>query len=216
MSTGYVIPVDPNQLANRFSSSDSECELDSLDGDEIDNIPDDEGFAAYVPEEDFESKVAPLLDRIPQREADLIYLYFIQRKKQAEIAQIFEVTQAAISYRLDRGLQRIKFLLSIPQVTEEEIRRDLAPVFEDIDVNILVGMWETTCQSVVAERLDLTQGRVRHRFFNAVKALEKLAEQDDQFAPYQKIFTAISSKNFNILREVKLPQWSDRGGDKCF
>lgn len=216
MPTGYVIPVDPNQLANRFSSPDSEYEFDSLDGEDIENIPDDEGYASYVPEEDFESKVAPLLDRIPQREADLIYLYFIQRKKQAEIAQIFEVTQAAISYRLDRGLQRIKFLLSIPQVTEEEIRRDLAPVFEDIDVNILVGMWETTCQSVVAERLDLTQGRVRHRFFNAVKALEKLAEQDEVFKNYAKIFTSISNKKFNILREVKLPQWADRGGDKCF
>jgi DNA-directed RNA polymerase specialized sigma24 family protein len=216
MPTGYVIPVDPNQLANRFSSPENEYELDSLDGEDIENIPDDEGYASYVPEEDFESKVAPLLDRIPQREADLIYLYFIQRKKQAEIAQIFEVTQAAISYRLDRGLQRIKFLLSIPQVTEEEIRRDLAPVFEEIDVNILVGMWETTCQSVVAERLDLTQGRVRHRFFNAVKALEKLAEQDEVFKTYAKIFTSISNKRFNILREVKLPQWADRGGDKCF
>jgi len=216
MSSGYVIPVDPSQLANRFSSPDSEVDLDGdrLD-EEIENVADDEGFASLLPEENLEALILPLLDRIPKREADLIYLYFIQRKKQAEIAQIFEVTQAAISYRLDRGIQRIRFLTQIPSVTEEEIRRDLTPVFEPIDVDILVGMWETTCQSEVASMLGLTQGRVRHRFFNAVEALKQLSAGDEVFSPYQKIFTAISSKKFNILREVRLPQWANRGGDKC-
>jgi DNA-directed RNA polymerase specialized sigma24 family protein len=167
---------------------------------------------------DYESKIAPLLERIPEREADLIYLYFIQRKRQADIAIIFGVTQAAISYRLDRGIQRIKFLLSIPQVSEEDLRRDLPGVFpQSIDVDILVGMWETTCQSEVASRLELTQGRVRHRFFKAVKTLEKASDEVDGevYEPYHKIFSAIASKRFNILREVKLPQWADRGGDEC-
>ncbi len=84
-----------------------------------------------------------------------------------------------------------------------------------IDVSILVGMWQTTCQSEVASLLGLTQGRVRHRFFKAVRALTKFAEDNSKLEPYAKIFTAISDKNFNVLREVKLPQWSDRGGDEC-
>lgn len=212
MSNGYVIPVDPSQIAARFSSPDD----DTADLEEAENVADDEGVAAFMSEMDYETRIAPLLDRIPKREADLIYLYFIQKKKQADIAEIFEVTQAAISYRLDRGLQRIKFLLSIPQVTEEELRRDLARKFEEIDVNILIGMWKTTCQSEVANQLKLTQGRVRHRFFNAVKALDKHANDDETFKPYHKIFVSIASKKFNILREVKLPQWAGRGGDKCF
>ena len=144
-------------------------------------------------------------------------MYFKYGKRQADIATIFGVTQAAISYRLDRGIKRIKFLLSIPQVTEEDLRRDLPGVFPSkIDVDILVGMWETTCQSEVANRLKLTQGRVRHRFFKAVKVLEEAARYDQVFLPYYQIYSAISGKKFNILREVKLPQWSDRGGDSCF
>ncbi len=219
MSNGYVIPVDPNQLASRFPSPEEQ--LDSFEDEdpertEMEQVPDDDGFAALMANEDYESRIAPLLDRIPKREADLIYLYFIQRKRQADIAEIFEVTQAAISYRLDRGLQRIKFLLSIPQVTEEDLRRDLALKFEQIDVDILVGMWETTCQSEVAAKLDLTQGRVRHRFFNAVKALERFSIDSEIYKPYHKIFVSIASKKFNILREVKLPQWAGRGGDKVF
>ena len=97
------------------------------------------------------------------------------------------------------------------------MREDLPKVpFKEIDVNILIGMWETTCQSEVANRLGLTQGRVRHRFFKAVKVLETAAQRDAKFSPYLKIFSAISAKKFNILREVKLPQWQSRGVDRCF
>jgi hypothetical protein len=160
-------------------------------------------------------KLAILLDRIPQREADLLYLYFIENKRQQDIATIFDVTQAAVSYRLDRGLKRIKFLLDLPSVTTDEMERDLPKVpFRDIDVNILVGMWQTTCQSEVAKQLGLTQGRVRHRFFKAVQVLEEASSKNDLFQPYSKIFSAISKKKFNILREVKLPQWASRGGDR--
>lgn len=204
-ASGYVIPMDPAQLANRLVAPSP--------------YQDDEGdpsLESFFGDTDYESRIAPLLDRIPQREADLIYLYFIKRKRQADIAAIFEVTQAAISYRLDRGIKRIKFLLSVPQITGEEIKRDLTGALQDIDVEILVGMWETTCQSEVANRLNLTQGRVRHRFFRAVKTLEGLAAQNALYIPYQKFFCRIADKGFNLLREVKLPQWQGRGIDKCF
>lgn len=206
-ANGYVIPIDPAELANRFSSPEE------LDDDE--RAAEEEEVETFLVGADYESRIRPLLDRIPQREADLIYLYYIQKKRQADIAEIFGVTQAAISYRLDRGLQRIKFLLSIPQVTEDELRGDLADIFLAIDVDILVGMWQTTCQSEVATQLGLTQGRVRHRFFKSVSLLKDAAEKDEKYDPYHRIFSAISSKKFNILREVKLPQWANRGGDEC-
>ena len=204
MSSGYVIPVDPANLANRLIAPEP---FDP-------NAEEEPEVESWLTPENFE-KVAMLLDRIPKREADLLYLYFIEKKRQADIAAIFDVTQAAVSYRLDRGLKRIKFLLDLPNITQEGMREDLPKVpFKDIDVNILVGMWETTCQSEVANRLGLTQGRVRHRFFKAVEVLEGAATREKTFKPYFKVFKAISAKKFNILREVKLPQWANRGGDR--
>lgn len=221
MSQGYVIPVNPNELANRFSYTPGEPdEEDFLEGESDSEYEEIEKLSTedldLFTGNDYETLIKPLLDRIPEREADLITLYFLHKKRQADIAVIFGVTQAAISYRLDRGIQRIKFLLSIPQVTEEELRRDLPFVFpKPVDVDILVGMWETTCQSEVAKSLGRTQGQVRHRFFKAVKTLEAAAAKDPVFEPYCRVFSAIASKKFNILREVRLPQWSDRGGDEC-
>lgn len=204
MSSGYVIPVDPSSLANRLVAPEP---FDPLAEEEVE-------AESFLTPENFD-KVNLLLDRIPKREADLLYLYFIEKKRQADIAAIFDVTQAAVSYRLDRGLKRIKFLLDLPNVTVEEMQEDLPKVpFKEIDVDILVGMWETTCQSEVANRLGLTQGRVRHRFFKAVEVLEDAAAREETFQPYHKVFSAISKKKFNILREVKLPQWANRGGDK--
>lgn len=207
MSNGYVIPVDPAELANRFAAPDVMLDEEAPE--------ESEDMSRLFESGDYEARIEPLLNRIPEREADLIYLYYVCKKRQADIAEIFDVTQAAISYRLDRGIQRIKFLLAIPTVTEDELRDDLDNVFEPIDVNILVGMWQTTCQSEVANMLKLTQGRVRHRFFKAVERLKTYAEMDEKYRPYEKIFSSISSKKFNILRAVSLPQWANRGVDRC-
>jgi len=245
MSTGYVIPVDPSELANRFAASHDPREDEAVELDEAANVS-DEDVADFFSGNDYESQIAPLLDRIPSKEADLIYLYFIQRKRQLDIATIFGITQAAVSYRLERGIKRIQFLLSIPQITEEELWADLPEVLPAsspcpkcvnkasepartssacpvcngtgtllIDVAILAGMWRSTCQSDVANTLGLTQGRVRHRFFKAVETLEVAAAKNEKYQPYHKIFSAISEgKMFNILREVKLPQWANRGTDE--
>lgn len=225
MSAGYVIPLDPAELASRFPAYDpiEDQEDPEDDAPEEERISIEEMRAYFADEDSFDNRVAPLLDRIPEREADLITMYFVHDKRQADIAVIFGVTQAAISYRLDRGIKRIKFLLSVPDVTEEDLRRDLPDIFpvkpnetRNIDVEILVSMWQTTCQSEVASRLELTQGRVRHRFFKAIKVLEEASEKDERFSPYFQFFAAIGKgKNFNVLREVQLPQWRDRGGDEC-
>lgn len=209
MSSGYVIPIDPAQIAQRFAAPDTLLQFfEEWDGQSLpDQLPDES--PTY-------EDIVPLLPRLPDREADLIELYFVNHKRQADIAIIFGITQAAVSYRLDRGIKRIRFLLSIPAVTEEQMREALPTVFEEqIDVDILVGMWKTTCQSEVATSLGLTQGRVRHRFFRAVNTLKVAADENPTLADYYSIFSAISSKKFNILREVKLPQWAGRGGDEC-
>lgn len=204
MSTGYLISVDPYEIANRFPDPSPFYEMENPDD------PADSDLASL----NYENEIEPILPKIPDREADLIEMYYRHKMRQASIAHYFGVTQAAVSYRLDRGIQRIKFLTSMPQLEEEIMRKDLLEVpLKNIDVDIMVGMWKTTCQSEVASRLNLTQGRVRHRFFGAVKALEKKAQEDNRFSEYSRVFSTISHKNFNVLRAVQLPQWSNRGGD---
>ena len=200
------------------------------------------------------SAIEKLLYRIPEREADLITLYHRDRMKQEQIAKIFGITQAAVSYRLHRGIRRIQFLRTIPELDKDMFELELGPKFSDQDLEILWRMYETTCQSEIAKQMGLTQGRVRHRFFRALNKIKNLIEDEarelrislqmeskkrnpdgsiaddavwwtpeaiqievdkavknSKYAKYWTVFYAISDKHFNILHEVSLPQFQDRG-----
>lgn len=210
MAEGFVFSVDPSEL-DRFAAPEPE-----------------EGETEDEEKEDTRRRIADTLSeeflaRIPPREADLLTMYFFDGKKQQELATVFGVTQAAISYRMQRALKRLKFLHSVPILTEEGIRRDLAgvcvagsPRRQGIDVEILVGMWKTACQSLVARQLHLSQGRVRHRFWRVTTLLEKLAAKDpERYGPYAEYFRAIiSAKAFNITRQIDLPQWATSGRNR--
>jgi DNA-directed RNA polymerase specialized sigma24 family protein len=206
------------------------------------------------------SSIERYLSRIPPREADLTRLYYRDRMKQEQIAKLFRITQAAVSYRLHRGIRRIQFLRTIPELERDGFELELGSKFSDQDREILWRMYETTCQSEIAKQMGLTQGRVRHRFFRGLQRIKELIReevkekhlqlqslikkskfQDDdlaeserelgramaelelvdaelktsvassKFGKYWTVFFAISDKHFNILHEVSLPQFRDRG-----
>jgi DNA-directed RNA polymerase specialized sigma24 family protein len=149
--------------------------------------------------------VRAVMDQLPPREADFVDLYYFKKLKQTDIALIFGVSQPTVCYRLARAANRIRFLLDLPHVDREQMTNDLAGYFSDaLDVQIMVLMWETTCQSEVAKRLGVTQGLVRHRF---MRTLAKMRNHS-RFFKYVSLFDHISA-NLNILREVQRPLWND-------
>lgn len=153
-------------------------------------------------------RVRGILDRLPVIEADFIDLYFFRHLRQTDIAAIFGVSQPTVCYRLQRGIQRIKYLLEVPKVEEKALRSDLLRFFTDpTDVEILVLMYETTCQSETAKRLGVTQGFVRHRFVRSTKRMN--SHPSMRF--YGEVFTVVSD-NLNLLREVQRTLPAVRGG----
>lgn len=250
--SSHILVQDPSAISSRFSSvnrigyegdGDAEDDLQRLieekwspdDEIDLDAIEGGPNFAA----------IDPHLDRIPEREADLIRLYYRDQMKQEQIARLFGITQAAVSYRLARGRRRIQFLQTIPELDQDLFDTELGPEFIDQDLEILWLMYETTCQSEVAKLMGLTQGRVRHRFFRSKDHIKELIERDSRekytkilemrkknlnyelieavtdeleelvenskYGKYYTVFSAISDKHFNILHEVSLPQFRDRG-----
>lgn len=249
--SSYILVQDPSNLAARFSTSDRL----GCDGEEMSMEDMIEDRLSPLEQEDLVSTrfdfsiIEKYLDRIPVREADLITLYYRDRMKQEQIAKLFGITQAAVSYRLHRGIRRIQFLRTIPILDKDQFDLELGTKFTDQDREILWRMYETTCQSEVAKQMKLTQGRVRHRFFRSLARIKELIAEgareermrlqieakkqnqdlenpetrgkiqaavdccieESKFAKYWTVFFAISDKHFNILHEVSLPQFQDRG-----
>lgn len=186
--------MDPSTMESWFSNEDGMAYLD--------------GGSEEISETslgDLE-KVRAIMDMIPSREADFIELYFFKRLKQTTIAEIFNVSQPTVCYRLLRATERIKFLLAIPDMNCENIRTKVSEVIKDpVDVEIMVLMQKTTCQSEVAKMIGRSQGYVRHRFIRSIK---KIKEKPDGMEDIIKLFDLVAS-NLNIRREVQRPQWDD-------
>jgi DNA-directed RNA polymerase specialized sigma24 family protein len=241
----HILVSNPAELANKYSNENSlGYELDYNQGlsDELSDLIDEKLAAQEVTEQLDFTALEKYLSRIPDREADLIRLYHKDKMKQEQIAKLFGITQAAVSYRLHRGIKRIQFLRTIPELCREVFEMDLKEKFNDQDREILWRMYETTCQSEIAKQMNLTQGRVRHRFFRALNRIKELiieevkdkqeelkqakvnnenttkleneldvAVKDSKYSKYWKVYHSIADKKFNILHEVKLPQFVDRG-----
>lgn len=217
----FVKNIDPVEFARRFSGDDRlpiDCEKIQL-----------KGSIAQIKE---------LLSKIPPREIDLIYMYFILDKGQKQMARILGITQGAVSLRLRKALKRLRFLSNLPKVDIEEMEKDLisflnngeqktwclkcrkefdefatqcpnclnGSLIPNIEVTIMLRMFETSCQSVVAREVGLSQCGVRHRFLRNLKKIEGKAKADDKFKKYH-ISLKMISENLNILREVEVPRW---------
>jgi len=184
--------IDPVELETRFSTEDSIAFIRDIVNDE----PSEESLRSL-------ERIREIMEHLPKREADFVDLYFFRHLKQTDIAGIFRVSQPTVCYRLKRATLRIQFMLSLPDLTLDQIRDAMCGFLSDpLDVEIMVLMYTTTCQSEVAKRLGVTQGLVRHRFMRATQRMLK----NEAMEVYATVFDAIS-KNLNILREVQRPAW---------
>lgn len=191
--------MDPLEIENRFSD-----EKNFFFEQEDNNL-------RY---EDFE----PFLDKLPSKERDLIRLYYYQDKKQKEIAEIFSVTQGAISHRLSRAGKRLRFLRDMPKL-EVDIDLVLKPYFEPFEIDLINTMISTTCQSKTAEILNvkynltgdekMTQVKIRHKFERFIERLKKNKRKDENLAICFKLLKYIQ-KNLYMMHEVVLPHF-DKG-----
>lgn len=191
--------MDPLEIENRFSD-----EKNFFFEQEDNNL-------RY---EDFE----PFLDKLPSKERDLIRLYYYQDKKQKEIAEIFSVTQGAISHRLSRAGKRLRFLRDMPKL-EVNIDLVLKPYFEPFEIDLINTMISTTCQSKTAEILNekynligdekMTQVKIRHKFERFIERLKKNKRKDENLAICFKLLKYIQ-KNLYMMHEVVLPHF-DKG-----
>jgi len=200
-------------LANKF--------IVSLDHKELEwRFPNDifwpdfarEGLADYrIPQKE---KLLLIIEKLPKREKDIINLYYIVGKDQRDIGQILSITQGDVSYRLKRAIKRMKFLLKLPDLSEDVMRTKLGEVLPNEQyVEIMIGIYKTSSQSAVAKKIGLSQGKIRYRFLRGLEIIRKLSTEQELFKQYHETFKMIS-QNFNILRELEAQQrWAPKFQD---
>lgn len=163
-------------------------------------------------------ELKPYLDRLPDREVDLICMYYSMEKKQKEIATFFGITQGAVSHRLKRARKRLVFLRDMPKIEDKELRKRLSEALDEVDASITYHMIATTCQTKTAAIVNkelskqLTQVKVRHKFEKGLKTLKDLANEDKRYQIVADLVNYIHDGGLYMLHEVKLKHF-DRGSE---
>jgi hypothetical protein len=158
------------------------------------------------------------VNRLPRMEQELCNLYIVKSFDQKNIAQLYGITQGAVSSRLKRITERLQFMKQISlnfDITQFD--QTLSPLFNPFEIELLRSMLETTCQSETARRLNvlfnltkksnskkynsMNQVKVRYRFEKCLNELKKYHH------PYYELFKMIK-QNLYLLYEVKLPHFS--------
>jgi hypothetical protein len=158
------------------------------------------------------------LDRIPPEEADAIELA-MRGCHQHDLAKIFGVSQAAISYRRLRGIERIRYMVWLDslEITEERLRADLTKLgvgeiwgkgwhLVHDQIEIIVGIWSTSCATIVAQALGIN-GTAALNGWHRFGAM--LAENSDpHFDRYRSWYRR---HKWNVLRQSAVAQtWAAR------
>lgn len=157
-------------------------------------------------------RLRKFFDKLPPREKDMLIMRYMEGKSQPQIAEFFEITQAAVSYRIGRALKRIEVYNKMIDIDEDMMHKDFAVLFDELTVNILITMFETSTQSETARRLGKSQFCIRSRFFDSMKILKNGIEEGRwridflaRVKQYVEIFDIIQN-NWHILQE-KLHKW---------
>jgi hypothetical protein len=187
VSDGFCLALSGRELDNAARHDPTDRLIDRLSGaPEEEPEPDSAtDWRARLPE------LQHLLQMLPAVEQDLLHLSH-QGMRQVDLAQLFGLTQAAISYRVRRARERLLFLRDFPQPSLEEMQRDLAGVLDPQYIIVLWDMSGTTSQTHTAARLGWTQGRVR---FALLRIAERLAATTaPELATYRSMIAQLSER----------------------
>jgi DNA-directed RNA polymerase specialized sigma24 family protein len=136
-----------------------------------------------------------LLQYLPLTDAQMLMAYH-NGVKQRELGDQYIMTQAAVSYRLKRARERLEFLKHYPQLSRSTLRRLLGSLgYEQQRITILTELYITTCQLTVAAAAGVTQGRVRHYLYKAIKHLGEVV-----YLEKRHDFTALLH-GFELIRD---------------
>lgn len=137
-------------------------------------------------------RVRAILDSglIAPHDADVAELIFFRGLSQHQVGAIFGLQQPSVSHCVHRVTARIRFLLSLPRVDFEEMRRDLAvhPVLNPRRADMIVAYCQTHSQTLAARQLGTTQSMVGRWVW---RALDVLRGAEGRLATYHELLDAI-------------------------
>lgn len=180
-----------------------------------DGAPDDE--PGGLPPGRARAMLSRYLELIPALEADAIELYFLRGLPQPSVAEILGMTQQAVSYRILRGIQRVRWhhqyggLFRAEELIAEAPRLRRHGV-SPARVQMLATLWTTGLFSEVARRHRVSADQARDACLGALKAMRRLVEQGH--GRYRRYVTGLDAqRTYGLGLMMSQPPAGTRGAE---
>jgi len=190
----------PSSYIERFGKTDDK--LQNIEINEEDLIADVELELHETPAaklQEMWEKYKKLSAFLPERELDMIEMSILFEKDQTSIGNIFQVSQGDVSYRIKRLKERLQYLLALPDVDHDSMRVDLVDLLGEELTDILMLLLKYTSQSKVGKMLDLSQGKIRHRYIRSLERIKEECYRNPRFIIYYDYLCKLQG-NYNSLK----------------
>ena len=120
----------------------------------------------------------PLLDYLPEEEAEIFWMIFEKRKEQKHIATLLGFSQPTISYRWRRVLAKLSYLLVLDSLPVREMVENDTPFLKPRERAILHDLFFYTNQERVGNRHGVRQSSVKWIYSKTLKRVKALEGTD--------------------------------------
>lgn len=115
-------------------------------------------------------KYLPLL---PELEAEVVFMLYVKRKPQKDVAKLLATSQPTVSYRYRRAIDKLSYLMVVSSVDLESVVRSM-PQIKDKEKDILKDLFFTANQELVGSRFGVRQSSVKWVFMKTKRYVEAL------------------------------------------
>lgn len=141
-----------------------------------------------------------LLEKLPREEADLLTLYYVERKSQKDIAACMGCSQPAVSYAIQRAFLRVRWMLGPGSwFSSEEFVQGCSGALASQTLVLMGDYWRTTSQTATGLLHGMLQGRVRHAIHYGTGRLAAQSYEDRTYSRYALGFAELESWGQNLL-----------------
>lgn len=124
-------------------------------------------------------EVEKYLPMLPEMEAEIIYMLFVKRKNQKDVAKMLGTSQPTISYRFRRAIDKMSYLMALQSIDLKSLIEDI-PQIKDKEKEILEELFYLANQELVGERHGVRQSSVKWIFTKSKRYVEQLELKDPE------------------------------------
>ena len=143
------------------------------------------------------------LKHLSKVDQEIARFYYIDRLSQSQIADLFGICQAAVSYRLKYIMNRIKFVIKMPTMNPIQVRKDFTKLFNSDLYEYAYLFYFVYSQNRVKNFIQTSQSGASNKHNQIINYLESIIKEinPDEDVTEKQYLAMVYCEYFKFLKK---------------